>query len=80
MLTADSIDGPAKIAAQLSDPLSAPNKLLLYHQAKDISIESDRPLHMNLDGEPFIETRFHFDTISHGLSAVLGTPAESRLD
>jgi lipid kinase YegS len=80
VLTADSIPNAAKLAAQLSDPMAASDKLLRHHQAKSISIESGRPLHMNLDGEPFIEKRFDFDTIRQGLSVVLGTPVESRSD
>lgn len=69
-----SISGldPIALASEIADPFNESNKVFHYRQAKSFSIESDRPLHMNLDGEPIIDTRFEFDTVKHGLSVVLG--------
>jgi YegS/Rv2252/BmrU family lipid kinase len=61
------------IAAELADPFNENNKFLMYRQLESFVIESDRPLHMNLDGEPLVERRFEFKTHPHALSVVLGS-------
>ena len=60
-------------AAPLADPFNKNNKHLLYRQLESFVIESDRPLHMNLDGEPVVEKRFEFKTHPCALSVVLGS-------
>jgi diacylglycerol kinase family enzyme len=45
----------------------------MYRQLESFVIESDRPLHMNLDGEPLVERRFEFKTHPRALSVVLGS-------
>ncbi|MGI9480908.1 MAG: lipid kinase YegS [Hyphomicrobiales bacterium] len=62
----------AKVASELSDPFNETNQFLLYRQKASFSIESDRPLHINLDGEPVVGTRFDFDISSGALSVVMG--------
>ena len=61
-----------QISAELADPFNPENRLLFYRQLKSFVIESDRPLHMNLDGEPMTDTRFAFKTHPRALSVVLG--------
>jgi lipid kinase YegS len=61
------------IAAELTDPFNKNNKFLMYRQLESFVIESDRPLHMNLDGEPLVERRFEFKTHPRALSVVLGS-------
>ncbi len=61
------------IAAELTDPFNKNNKFLMYRQLESFVIESDRPFHMNLDGEPLVEKRFEFKTHPRALSVVLGS-------
>ncbi|MGI9401360.1 MAG: lipid kinase YegS, partial [Rhizobiaceae bacterium] len=63
---------PVAMAAEIADPFNKDNKVFHYRQERSFSIQSDRPLHMNLDGEPLIDTRFEFETIKRKLSVVLG--------
>ena len=62
-------------AAELADPFNSNNRFLRYHQAGAFTIETDRPLHMNLDGEPVVDTRFDFATHPGALRVVLGDKA-----
>lgn len=61
-----------QISDEMADPFNESNEILLYRQLASFVIESDRPLHMNLDGEPMIESRFAFQTHPRALSVVLG--------
>jgi len=64
--------GNAKaIAAELEDPLNEANQFLLYRQLDSFVVESDEPLHVNLHGEPCIDTRFEFKTHPRALDVVL---------
>ena len=72
IMTAETDLGPAAFAAELKNPFDDDNKLLRYHQSSTLVVEADRPLHLNLDGEPVIGTRFEFDVLKHGLPVVLG--------
>lgn len=72
IMTAETDLGPAAFAAELKNPFDDDNKLLRYHQTGTLLVEADRPLHLNLDGEPVIDTRFEFDVLKHGLPVVLG--------
>lgn len=60
------------ITRELADPFNAENKFLFYRQAADFTIESNRPLHINLDGEPHIGTKFTFEIVPSAISVVLG--------
>ena len=70
---AGSEAGGQGCAAPLADPFNESNEHLLYRQLDSFVIEADRPLHMNLDGDPLVESRFEFKTHPHALSVVLGS-------
>jgi len=59
------------IAAELQDPFNEGNQFLLYRQLDRFVIESNKPLHMNLDGEPCVDHRFEFRTHPRALDVVL---------
>ena len=76
VLSSDGAPDPRVIAAELADPFNSENRYLRYHQASTFTFESDRPLHMNLDGEPMLESRFEFKTHPRALEVVLGDRAQ----
>ena len=57
---------------ELETPVNPRNEHLLYHQLSAFAIETEKPLHVNLDGEPVKGTHFEFRCISEALSMVLG--------
>ena len=61
------------LTEELKDPTSPKNKHLFYRQLPSFTIETDRPLHVNLDGEPIQNRRFEFRACPKALSVVLGT-------
>ena len=63
------------ITAELADPFNKNNRYARCYWLTAFRMESDRPLHMNLDGEPVVESRFEFKTHPRGLSVVLGRRA-----
>ena len=63
---------PAAIASEFADPFNKGNKFLRYRQLASFKIESDRPLHTNLDGEPLIDDHFEFSVHHRALPVVLG--------
>ena len=68
----DSIN---RIATELKDPTNTNNEHLLYRQLSDFKIESKRPLHVNLDGEPVKGMSFDFHCCPRALSVVLNEVA-----
>jgi diacylglycerol kinase family enzyme len=60
---------------ELRDPINPRNKHLLYRQLSAFAIETGKPLHVNLDGEPLNGTHFEFRCIPEALSVVLGSAA-----
>jgi diacylglycerol kinase family enzyme len=56
------------------------NRYIVYRQMKQFRIEADQPVHMNLDGEPILETVFDFDVLPQQLPAVLpeGAPLSDQ--
>ena len=48
------------------------NKFLRYRQISSFRIEADRPLHMNIDGEPLVAQNFSFKSHPKALGVVLG--------
>ena len=60
------------IASELADPFNKNNRFLHYRQLKSFNIETDRPLHTNLDGEPLIDDHFEFSVHHRALPVVLG--------
>lgn len=71
------LEGVGDLVAELNDPANPENKYLLYRQLAAFTIESKKPLHVNLDGEPFVGDRFEFKTCPKALSVVLGDTGET---
>ena len=68
-------DNLSRIIAEQKDPMNPRNEHLLYHQLSAFTIEMEKPLHVNLDGEPIKGTHFEFRCIPEALSVVLGAAA-----
>ena len=52
--------GLAELKAELDDPTAAGNRVFVYRQLPEFTIEAPDGVHYNLDGEPTVETRMHF--------------------
>ena len=61
-----------RITAELRDPTNAQNEHLLYRQLSKFRIESKKPMHVNLDGEPVQGVSFDFHCCPGALPVVLG--------
>ena len=68
-------DNLSRIVAELRDPLNPRNEHLLYRQLSAFTIETGKPLHVNLDGEPIKGTHFEFRCCPEALSVVRGVAA-----
>jgi lipid kinase YegS len=64
-----------RIIGELRDPMNSRNKHLLYCQVSAFTIETGKPLHLNLDGEPISGTHFEFRCCPEALSVVRGGAA-----
>lgn len=51
---------PSMVAAELEDPKNPDNQIVFYRQAPHFSMKTDRPLHVNLDGEPVLASELEF--------------------
>jgi lipid kinase YegS len=51
------------------------NRFVSYKQVPTFSLESSRPLQLNLDGEPYSDTSFQFEVLPQALPFVLGPEA-----
>ena len=58
---------------------SESNHYAIYRQLKSFRIESDQPLHMNLDGEPLLASAFDFQVLPQRISFIL-PPSAPLLD
>ena len=58
------------IVGELRDPMNPRNEHLLYRQLSAFTIETGKPLHVNLDGEPIKGTHFEFQCYPEALSVV----------
>jgi len=67
-----------RIVGELRNPMNPLNEHLLYRQLSAFTIETGKPLHVNLDGEPIKGTHFEFRCIPEVLSVVLGGAAARR--
>jgi lipid kinase YegS len=65
----------SRIVGELRDPTSPRNEHLLYRQLSAFTIETQKPLHVNLDGESTKGTQFEFRCIPKALAVVLGDTA-----
>ena len=68
-------EGLSRIVGELRDPINPRNEHLLYRQLSAFTIETGKPLHVNLDGEPTKGTQFEFRCIPEALSVVRGGAA-----
>ncbi len=76
-ISSADVSNAKAIAAELEDPFNEANQFLLYRQLDGFVIESDKPLHMNLDGEPCVGDRFEFKTHPRALGVVLADASTS---
>jgi len=60
---------------ELLDMTNAANRFVTYKQVSSFSLESSRDLQLNLDGEPYRDTRFQFEVIPQSLPFILGPEA-----
>ena len=74
-LRPDSIN---RVTEELRDPSNQRNEHLLYRQLATFTIETKRPLHVNLDGEPINGSHFDFQCCPKALSVVLGNAASRQ--
>jgi lipid kinase YegS len=65
----------SRIVGELSDPMNPRNEHLIYRQLSAFTIETRKPLHVNLDGEPIKGTHFEFRCCPKALSVVRGGAA-----
>jgi lipid kinase YegS len=65
----------SRIVGELTDPLNPRNEHLIYRQLSSFTIETRKPLHVNLDGEPVKGTHFEFRCCPKALSVVRGDAA-----
>ena len=56
------------IGQELEDPMNSENKLVFYRQLPKFTIESDKKIHCNLDGEPIHKKRLKFNVLPRRLS------------
>ena len=71
-------DNLSRWVDELSDPVNPRNKHLLYRQLSSFTMEMEKPLHVNLDGEPIKGTHFEFQCCPEALSVVLGDAASRQ--
>jgi lipid kinase YegS len=74
-LPPESLD---QLVGELKDPFNPRNEHLLYRQLPAFTIETGKPLHVNLDGEPIKGTHFEFRCCPEALSVVLGDTASRQ--
>ena len=67
VLTDAVLTEPGPTLAELRDPLNPANSRVIYLQAPEFRIESDTPLHINLDGEPVLSPVLEFSVSAAAL-------------
>jgi lipid kinase YegS len=60
-------DNLSDLASELEDPMNPDNTNVYYRQMPEFTIESDRKLHCNLDGEPILKKRLEFSVLPQHL-------------
>lgn len=74
IISSDGIlSGPGGLA-KLLDPTDPTGGLVERAQFRTALIETESPFHLNLDGEPMVESRFEIETLASRLSFVLPRP------
>ena len=71
-------DNLSRVVDEMKHPADPRNENLLYHQLSAFTIETGKPLHVNLDGEPIKGTHFEFRCCPKALSVVLGGTAAKQ--
>ncbi|MEP4079893.1 lipid kinase YegS [Haloferula sp.] len=61
----------AAVLGELKDPFNENNRYLLYRQWEEFTLESDTPLHCNLDGEPVSKRSLRFSVLRRHLRLVM---------
>jgi lipid kinase YegS len=59
-----------ELRSEIEDPMNPNNKHVGYRQLSEFTIESDRKMHCNLDGEPVLKKKFRFSVLPRHLSVV----------
>ena len=52
-----------RLSTELETPDDPNNKILRYWQLPEFTIEAEREVHFNLDGEPTTESKLHFSVL-----------------
>jgi lipid kinase YegS len=60
----------ARLAKEIETPDAPGNRILFYRQLSEFTIESDRDLHFNLDGEPRLTRSMRFSVLPQHLGVV----------
>ena len=71
VITSDSQITPPAVLRELQDPTNAENRYVHYWQLPEFLIETDAPLHCNLDGEPVQKRKLRFSVLPAHLSVVM---------
>ena len=72
-LTAISLEPGASLVDlrnELDKPMDPGNKHVFYRQLAEFTIQSERKMHCNLDGEPILKKKFRFRVLPRHLSVV----------
>ncbi len=63
-----SIEDSSRVVSEIRDPMNPDNRVIRYWQAESFTIEADRPLHINLDGEPHQAQKLEFSVLPQALA------------
>ena len=65
-----SVQDSSRILAEIKHPMNPDNLVIRYWQAERFTMEADRPLHINLDGEPVAVQKLEFSVLPRALNVV----------
>lgn len=68
------------VLSELLDLRAESNQFVTYKQVPSFALESSRPLQLNLDGEPYLDTSFQFEVVPAALSFILGPDAPLKTE
>ena len=63
------------VLSELLNLTAESNQFVTYKQVPSFTLESSRPLQLNLDGEPYLDTSFQFQVLPKALRFILGPNA-----
>jgi lipid kinase YegS len=69
-----SVDAWGQVLHDLINLGQQPGERVRYLQVPELEIKAERPLYINLDGEPLLDTHFQFHLLPQRLPAVLPYP------